>query len=203
MLVVSLGTVFTVGASAAGGAEPPASPEITAAMQPYLDSWKLAGVVSVIADRTGKVWYKNLLGYADVETKKPVSEDNVFWIASMTKMFAGASIMMLADEGKATLDDPVTKFIPQLEKWMVVEERDASHVLLKSAGPARHRASCPEPHQRPDRQRRAAAGDRVRQHAIESSRAQFSHWSAPMAAGRQVSIRQSGDEHRRPHRGDR
>jgi CubicO group peptidase (beta-lactamase class C family) len=49
----------------------------------------------------------------------------------MTKMFAGASIMMLADEGKVSLDDPVTKFIPQLEKWMVTEEKDASHVLLK------------------------------------------------------------------------
>ena len=39
--------------------------------------------------------------------------------------------MMLADEGKVSLDDPVTKFIPQLGKWMVVEEKDPSHVLLK------------------------------------------------------------------------
>src|SRR6185369_13907550 len=111
--------------------EPPHSPEVTAAMKPYLENYKLAGVVSLIADKSGKVHYKNLLGYADVEAKKPISEDNVFWIASMTKMFAGASIMMLMDEGKVSLDDPVTKFIPQLEKWMVVEEKDASHVLLK------------------------------------------------------------------------
>ena len=85
---------------AAAASEPPASPEVTAAIKPYLDSYKLAGVVSLIADKSGKVHYKNLLGYADVEAKKPISEDNVFWIASMTKMFAGASIMMLADEGK-------------------------------------------------------------------------------------------------------
>jgi CubicO group peptidase (beta-lactamase class C family) len=71
------------------------------------------------------------LGYADVEAKKPISEDNIFWIASMTKMFAGASIMMLVDEGKVSLDDPVTKFIPQLKKWMVVEEKDQAHILLK------------------------------------------------------------------------
>ena len=100
-------------------------------MQPYLDNFKLAGVIGLIADRTGKVHHRNLLGYADVEAKKPINEDNVFWIASMTKMFAGASIMMLADEGKVSLDDPVTRFIPQLEKWMVVEEKDKSHVLLK------------------------------------------------------------------------
>jgi CubicO group peptidase (beta-lactamase class C family) len=127
--------VFIVLASAASFAsqsEPPASPEVTAAMQPYLDSFKLAGVIGIIADKTGKVHYKNLLGYADVEAKKPISEENAFWIASMSKMFAGASIMMLVDEGKVSLDDPVTKFIPQLEKWMVVEEKDQSHILLKA-----------------------------------------------------------------------
>jgi CubicO group peptidase (beta-lactamase class C family) len=109
----------------------PPSAEVTAAMQPYLDSFKLAGYVSVIADKGGKVHFRNAVGYADVEAKKPLGEDNVFWIASMTKMFAGASIMMLADEGKVSLDDPVTRFIPQLEKWMVVEEKEKDHVLLK------------------------------------------------------------------------
>src|SRR6185437_12942123 len=105
--------------------------EVTAAIQPYLDQHKMAGIIGIVADKTGKVHYKNLLGYADVEAKKPISEDNVFWVASMTKMFAGASIMMLVDEGKVSLDDPVTKYIPQLTKWMVVEEKDENHVLLK------------------------------------------------------------------------
>jgi CubicO group peptidase (beta-lactamase class C family) len=111
--------------------QPPASPEVTAAMQPYMDSYKLAGIIGIVADKTGKVHYKNLLGYADIEAKKPISEDNVFWIASMSKMFVGASIMTLVDEGKVSLDDPVTKFIPQLNKWMVVAEKDDGHVLLK------------------------------------------------------------------------
>jgi len=111
--------------------QPPASPEVTAAMQPYMDSYKLAGIIGIVADKTGKVYYKNLIGYADVEAKKPISEDNVFWIASMSKMFVGASIMTLVDEGKVSLDDPVTKFIPQLNKWMVVAEKDDAHVLLK------------------------------------------------------------------------
>src|SRR6266850_8128189 len=125
-------SVLPFTASFASENEPPASPEVTAAMQPYLDSYKLAGVIGIIADKNGKVHYKNLLGYADVEAKKSISEDNLFWIASMTKMFAGGSIMMLADEGKVSLDDPVKKFIPQLEKWMVVEEKDQSHMLLKA-----------------------------------------------------------------------
>jgi CubicO group peptidase (beta-lactamase class C family) len=114
------------------GADPPASPEVATAFRPYLDNFKIAGAIAIIADKTGKVHFRNLMGYADVDAKKPISEDNVFWIASMSKMFAGASVMMLVDEGKLSLDDPVTKYIPQLGKWMVVEEKDASHVLLKA-----------------------------------------------------------------------
>lgn len=110
---------------------PPASAEVTVTLRPYLDGYKVAGAVCVIADRTGRVHYKNVLGYADVEAKRPVRETDVFWIASMSKMFAGASVLKLVDEGKLSLDDPVTKFIPQLSKWMVVEEKDESHVLLK------------------------------------------------------------------------
>jgi CubicO group peptidase (beta-lactamase class C family) len=116
----------------AAESDPPACPEVTVAMQPYRDSYKLAGIIAVIADKTGKVHYKNLLGYADVEAQRPISEDNVFWVASMSKMFVGASIMMLVDEGKVSLDDPVTKFIPELSKWMVVEEKDDTHMLLKA-----------------------------------------------------------------------
>ena len=131
IVVLGLVSIVLITSTFAAETEPPASPEVTAAMQPYLDQYKLAGVIGIIADKNGKVHYKNLLGYADVDAKKPISEDNVFWIASMTKMFAGASIMMLVDEGKVSLDDPVTRFIPQLNKWMVVEEKGDSHVLLR------------------------------------------------------------------------
>lgn len=127
----SLMVAFSVATLSAADAELPASPEVAEAMKPWVDEYKLAGIIGIVADREGTVRYRNLIGYADVEAKKPISEDNVFWIASMTKMFAGASIMMLADEGKVSLDDPVTKFIPQLDRWMVVAEKDADHVLLK------------------------------------------------------------------------
>jgi CubicO group peptidase (beta-lactamase class C family) len=122
--------VFGLAGLSPAAEAPPSSPEVTAAMQPYLDRHQLAGIIGIIADKDGKVHYKNLIGYADVEAAKPISEDNVFWVASMTKMFTGASIMMLVDEGKVSLDDPVTKFIPQLEKWMVVAESDKEHTLL-------------------------------------------------------------------------
>jgi CubicO group peptidase (beta-lactamase class C family) len=130
-IIITLATVFSAATGRAANPEPLSSPEVAAAMQPYLDSYKLAGIIGIIADKEGKVHYQNLIGYSDVEAKKPIREDNVFWVASMSKMFVGASIMMLVDEGKVSLDDPVTKFIPQLSKWMVIEEKDTNHVLLK------------------------------------------------------------------------
>lgn len=69
-------TVLAITATMAARSEPPASPEVTAAMQPYLDSYKLAGVIGIIADKTGKIHYRNILGYADVEASKPMREDN-------------------------------------------------------------------------------------------------------------------------------
>ena len=122
---------FALPTSPASEFQAPASPEVTTALQPYLDSYKVAGYIAIIADKSGKTHYRNVTGYADVEAKKPLGEDNVFWIASMSKMFVGASVMMLADEGKITLDDPVTRFIPQLTNWMVIEEKDDAHMLLK------------------------------------------------------------------------
>ncbi len=130
-LLLALTLIVSTNSSPAAPPDAPPSPEVTAALQPYLEQYKLAGYIAIVADRTGKVHYQNLAGYADVEAKKPISQENVFWIASMSKMFVGASIMMLVDEGKVSLDDPVTRFIPQLSKWMVAEERDGTHVLLK------------------------------------------------------------------------
>ncbi|QJE98675.1 serine hydrolase domain-containing protein [Luteolibacter luteus] len=129
-LLAALSLCPIAGVSAADS-QTPASSEVTEAMKPWVDQHKIAGIIGIMADRDGTVRYRNLIGYADVEAKKPISEDNVFWVASMTKMFAGASIMMLSDEGKVSLDDPVTKFIPQLGKWMVTAEKDADHILLK------------------------------------------------------------------------
>lgn len=128
-LAVLAVTFSCVTGSTAG---PASNPEIVTAMQPYLDEHKLAGVIGVIADRSGKVHSTTLMGHSDVEAGKAICEDGVFWIASMTKMFTGAAIMMLVDEGKVSLNDPVSKFIPQLEKWRVVAESDDDHLRLVS-----------------------------------------------------------------------
>ena len=81
-------------------------------MRALVDERKLAGVTTLVA-RHGKVVYLDAYGVQDLETRKPVGSDTIFRIASMTKPIIGVAMMMLWEEGKWALDDPVAKHIPQ------------------------------------------------------------------------------------------
>ena len=82
------------------------------AMRALVDEHQLAGVTTLVA-RHGKVVHFDAYGVQDLESKKPVTKDTIFRIASMTKPIAGVAMMMLWEEGKWTLDDPVAKHIPE------------------------------------------------------------------------------------------
>ena len=81
-------------------------------MRALVDDGKLAGVTTLVA-RHGKVVYVDAYGVQDLATKKPVARDTIFRIASMTKPIVGVAMMMLWEQGKWTLDDPVAKHIPE------------------------------------------------------------------------------------------
>jgi CubicO group peptidase (beta-lactamase class C family) len=81
-------------------------------MRALVDDTKLAGVTTLVA-RHGKVVYFDAYGVQDLATKKPVTKDTIFRLASMTKPIVGVAMMMLWEEGKWTLDDPVAKHIPE------------------------------------------------------------------------------------------
>ena len=74
---------------------------------------RIAGAVVVVA-RHGKVAYFTTVGYRDLAKKVPMTEDTIFAIASMTKPITCVAAMMLVEEGKLNLDDPVDKFVPAL-----------------------------------------------------------------------------------------
>jgi CubicO group peptidase (beta-lactamase class C family) len=76
-----------------------------------VDSGKLAGVTTLVA-RRGKVVHFDAYGKRDLETGAPLTKDTIFRIASMTKPVTGVAMMMLYEEGKWRLDDPVSKHIP-------------------------------------------------------------------------------------------
>ena len=81
-------------------------------MHALVDDGKLAGVTTLVA-RHGKVVNFDAYGVQDLETKQPVTKDTIFRIASMTKPIVGVAMMMLWEQGKWTLDDPVAKHIPE------------------------------------------------------------------------------------------
>lgn len=110
-------------------AQDPAQKPIAGKLQPFVDSRVLAGAVTLVASRD-KVLDLETVGYADVAAKKPMAADSLFWIASMSKPITTAALMILVDEGKVKVDDPVEKYLPEFKGQMVIMERDESHVLL-------------------------------------------------------------------------
>lgn len=114
----------------APAADPVSSKSIAAALQPFVDRHSLAGAVTLVADKD-KVLSLDTVGFTDVAGRKPMRPDALFWIASQSKPITAAAFMMLVDEGKVSLDDPVAKYLPEFkDQWLVVEQ-DKDHTLLK------------------------------------------------------------------------
>src|SRR3990170_732033 len=81
-------------------------------MNGWVDSGRLAGVVTAVM-RRGELAFAETAGKADVERNKPMRPDTIFRIYSMTKPLTSTAIMMLYEEGRFQLDDPISKFIPR------------------------------------------------------------------------------------------
>ena len=79
---------------------------------------EITGGVTLVA-RKGRIAHLEAHGTMDLESKKPMPTDAVFRIASMTKPVAGVAIMMMLEEGKVRLTDPVSKFIPEFKDMKV------------------------------------------------------------------------------------
>jgi CubicO group peptidase (beta-lactamase class C family) len=87
-------------------------------MQGYVDQGKLAGLVTLVA-RRGEVAHFDCFGMMDIEAGKPMRPDTIFRIYSMTKPITCVAFMMLFEEGRFLLNDPVSKFIPEFADLMV------------------------------------------------------------------------------------
>jgi len=115
-----------------GSGSAPAQPAATvaASVQPFVDRQELVGAVMLVADKD-KVLSVEAVGSADLAARKPMQTDSMFWIASQSKPITAAALMMLVDEGKVRVDDPVEKHLPEFHGQMVVAEKDDEHVLLR------------------------------------------------------------------------
>ena len=92
---------------------------VDAALKPYIDNKQLAGAVVAIA-RKNKTVYMKSFGAADIDSNKAMTNDAIFRIASMTKPVTSVAVMMLYEEGKFLLDDPIAKFIPEFKEPKVL-----------------------------------------------------------------------------------
>jgi CubicO group peptidase (beta-lactamase class C family) len=84
---------------------------VHALVERTIASGEIAGAVTLVA-RNGQVAYLEAQGVMDLESKRPMQPDSMFRIASMTKPVVAVAILMLAEEGKVRLSDPVSRFIP-------------------------------------------------------------------------------------------
>ena len=108
----------------------PPNAQLVASVEPFVKKNELAGAVMLVADKN-KVLAVDTVGYADIAEKREMSPDALFWIASQSKSLTAAAFMMLVDEGKVKLDDPVEKYLPEYADAWVAVEKDAKHMLLQ------------------------------------------------------------------------
>jgi CubicO group peptidase (beta-lactamase class C family) len=116
--------------------DPAALQRIPKRMQALVDQGVLAGAVTLV-QRHGTMASLEAVGWADIEARKPMKTDTIFQVMSMTKPFVGTSILMLADEGKLSISDPVEKHIPEFRGQMVVSAKhpDGSMTVKKPVRP--------------------------------------------------------------------
>ena len=88
-------------------------------MQGFVDRHEAGGILTLVA-RDGKVVDVQAFGFQDVEGKKPMRTDTIFRIASMSKAITTVGVMMLYEEGKLALGDPVSKYIPSFKNQQVI-----------------------------------------------------------------------------------
>lgn len=100
-------------------------------MQTYVDQHLVSGVVTLVAHK-GEIVHLNAVGRQVIETDKKMATDSIFQIMSMTKPVTGVAVMMLVEEGKLNLSDPVERHLPEFRGQMV---RDADGKLRPAARP--------------------------------------------------------------------
>jgi CubicO group peptidase (beta-lactamase class C family) len=127
---LSVWAALSVAAAGAGAGIPAAAkpeevglaadrlPRIHETVQRYVESGQLAGAVTLVA-RRGRIAHFETHGFMDLEAKRPMQKDAIFRIASMSKPVTGVAIMMLVEDGKVRLNDPVSRFIPEFKEMKV------------------------------------------------------------------------------------
>lgn len=104
------------------------------AVQRHIDAGSLSGAVTLVA-RHGKIAHLEAHGLMDLESKRAMQKDAVFRLASMSKPVTAVAVMMMVEEGKVRLNDPVSRFIPEFKSAKVAVARPGARGGGAAAGP--------------------------------------------------------------------
>jgi CubicO group peptidase (beta-lactamase class C family) len=112
------------------GAATPTLPGVGAAMQEMIAKNEIAGAVTLVVSRD-KILHLECTGLADIASKRPMTPDTLFWIASMTKPITGTAILMLQDEGKLKVADPVAKYLLEFANLKTPSNKPANLTITQ------------------------------------------------------------------------
>lgn len=101
------------------------------ALREYIDKNQLVGIVALVL-QDGRPVYERALGWSDKESGRKMTTDTIFRIASQTKAITSAAILILMEEGKLSLDDPVGRFIPTFSRTKVAVKKDSGVELVSA-----------------------------------------------------------------------
>jgi methyl acetate hydrolase len=135
-MVVTVGVAVAAFAGMASAQTSPGSVAIDASLRGAVEHKDVPGVVALVTDRE-HVLYQGAFGVADVSTSRPLAADALFRIASMTKPVTSVALMQLIEQGKIGLDDPASKYLPELADLKVIESFDATTGAYKVRPAAR------------------------------------------------------------------
>jgi CubicO group peptidase (beta-lactamase class C family) len=130
-MVLRLGAAADHPNAAKAGMDSERLARIAQRMQAFVDQGTIAGVVGLIA-RHGTVVSLDAVGYQELEGKKAMKTETIFQIMSMTKPVTAVALMILMEEGKVVLSDPVEKYLPEFRGiWMLDGKEDEKNRTLK------------------------------------------------------------------------
>ena len=121
---------------------------VTNLVSGYVADGKIPGAISMVA-RGGKLVHAQSYGQMDVEADKPMQADTIFRIYSMTKPIASVALMMLYEEGRFQLDDPVSRFVPKFADLQVFDSGSAGQLHDETASPGNDHSRRSHAHLRP------------------------------------------------------
>ena len=135
IMIVSL---LSAAPAARGEPQSPAAiPEVAKVVRQAVEAREVAGAVTLVATDEGVV-HLDAAGRADLASQRPMTPETICWIASMTKPVTATAVLMLHEEGKLSVDDPASKYLPEFADLKTAEGQAAAptirHLLTHTSG---------------------------------------------------------------------